>query len=155
MTASIRGRSGSRTRKCIVRVAIALVAAGAVAAPALADEASSKSAVMSRGWEFTERGGAALFSNVCAACHQANAQGAIGAGAYPPLAADKRLGSTEFALAALLGGLRGMPPVGRMMSDEQVADVINYVRTHFGNNNAGAISAADVAAARQRAKAAP
>ncbi len=27
-----------------------------------------------------------------------------------------------------------MPPVGSMMSDEQVADVVNYVRTHFGNS---------------------
>ena len=26
-----------------------------------------------------------------------------------------------------------MPPVGDMMSDAQVADVVNYVRTHFGN----------------------
>ena len=26
-----------------------------------------------------------------------------------------------------------MPPIGGMMSDAQVADVVNYVRTHFGN----------------------
>ena len=26
-----------------------------------------------------------------------------------------------------------MPPVGAMMSDDQVAAVVNYVRTHFGN----------------------
>ena len=55
----------------------------------------------------------------------------------------------------LLEGLRGMPPVGSMMSDEQVADVINYVRTHFGNSYAGTVSAAEVSTARRRANSAP
>jgi mono/diheme cytochrome c family protein len=50
----------------------------------------------------------------------------------------------------LLGGQKGMPAVGGMMSDAQVADVVNYVRTHFGNAYLGAISAADVSAARRR-----
>ena len=36
-------------------------------------------------------------------------------------------------LAVLFRGLKDMPPVGGMMSDAQVADVVNYVRTHFGN----------------------
>ena len=44
-----------------------------------------------------------------------------------------------------------MPPVGGMMTDAQVADVVNYVRTHFGNAYPGAVSAADVSAARRRA----
>ena len=30
-----------------------------------------------------------------------------------------------------------MPPLGQMMSDQQVADVVNYVRTHFGNSYPG------------------
>ena len=141
--------------KCIERIACALVAAGVVGAPALADELSSKTAPMSRGWEFAERGGADLFNNVCAACHQANAKGAIGAAAYPPLAANTKLASIDFLLIVLLDGLRGMPPVGSMMSDEQVADVVNYVRTHFGNSYAGAVSAAEVSTARRRAKPAP
>ncbi len=141
-------------RRCIERIASALVAAGAVAAPALADELSSKTAPMSRGWEFAERGGADLFNKVCAACHQANAKGAIGAAAYPPLAADTKLASTDFLLAVLLDGLRGMPPVGSMMSDEQVADVVNYVRTHFGNSY-GPVSTAEVSTARRRANPAP
>ena len=99
---------------------------------------------MSRDWEFSEQGGAELFGDVCAACHQPDAKGAVGAGAYPPLTADKKLVSTEFMLTVLFRGLKGMPPVGDMMSDAQVADVINYVRTHFGNAYPGAVSAADV-----------
>jgi mono/diheme cytochrome c family protein len=136
-------------RNCIEHLAWALVAAGAVAAPAPADELSSKTAAMSRGWEFTERGGADLFNNVCAGCHQSDAKGAVGAGAYPPLAGNTKLASTDLLLGVVLGGLRGMPPVGDMMSDEQVADVANYVRTHFGNSY-GPVSAAQVATARRR-----
>ncbi|HEY3621849.1 MAG TPA: cytochrome c [Roseiarcus sp.] len=130
--------------------AIALVASATVGAPALADDVSTRNAAMSHGWEFSEQGGADLFRNICAACHQADAMGAVGAATYPPLAEDKSLGSTDFILVELFGGLRGMPAVGAMMSDQQVADVVNYVRTHFGNSYNDAISAADVSAARRR-----
>ena len=68
----------------------ALVDCGGVGLPALAEDAPAKSAVMSHGWEFAEQGGAELFRNVCAACHQPDAKGAVGAGAYPPLADDPR-----------------------------------------------------------------
>jgi mono/diheme cytochrome c family protein len=129
--------------------AAALVVSAAVSLPALANEVEAKTAVMSHGWEFNEQGGAELFRNVCAACHQPDAKGAVGAGAYPPLAQDKNLVSTDFVLAVLLGGLRDMPPLGDMMSDAQVADVVTYVRTHFGNAYPGALSTADVAAARR------
>ena len=130
--------------------AVALIALAAVASPVAADDAPAKSPVMSHGWEFSEQGGAELFRNVCAACHQPDAKGAVGAGAYPPLAEDKNLVSTDFMLAELLGGPRGMPAVARMMSDQQVAEVVNYVRTHFGNAYPDAVSAAYVAAARRR-----
>jgi mono/diheme cytochrome c family protein len=129
--------------------AAAFVVSAAASLAALADDAPAKSPTMSHGWEFCEQGGAELFRNVCAACHQPDAKGAVGAGAYPPLADDKNLASTDFMLAVLLGGLRDMPPVGGMMSDAQVADVVNYLRTHFGNAYPGAVSAADVAAARR------
>ncbi len=130
--------------------AVALVVSAAVGAPAVAADTSTKSAVMSHGWEFSEQGGADLFRNVCAACHQPDAKGAAGAGAYPSLVADKNLDSSDFMLAVLLGGLKDMPPVGGMMRDAQVADVVNYVRTHFGNSYTDAVSAADVSAARRR-----
>ena len=41
-----------------------------------------------------------------------------------------------------------MPPFGRQLDDEQVAAVVNYVRTHFGNDYRDNVSAADVKAAR-------
>ena len=133
----------------VVLCAIALIASAAPGAPVGADDAPAKSPAMSRGWEFSERGGADLFRQVCAACHQPDAKGAVGAAAYPPLASDKKLVSTGFMLSVLLRGLHGMPPLGDMMSDAQVADVVNYVRANFGNAYPGAVSAADVAAARR------
>ena len=37
-----------------------------------------------------------------------------------------------------------MPPFGAMMSDDQVAAVVNYLRTHFGNHYRDAVTAEDV-----------
>ena len=131
---------------------VALIALGAAgASPVAADDASPKSAAMSHGWQFSEQGGEELFRNICAGCHQPDAKGAVGAGAYPSLVADAQLASADFMMSVLLGGLKAMPPVGGMMSDAQVADVVNYVRTHFGNTYSGAVSAADVAGARRPA----
>jgi mono/diheme cytochrome c family protein len=35
-----------------------------------------------------------------------------------------------------------------MFSDQQIADVVNYVRTHFGNNYKDKVTPADVKSAR-------
>jgi mono/diheme cytochrome c family protein len=129
-------------------VALSLAAVVFLAMAASAEELPSKNPSLSSGWVFGERGGAALYANICAACHQPDATGAVGAGAYPSLAGNEKLASVEYLENVLLHGLRGMPAVGRMMSDEQAADVINYVRTHFGNSYDDAVSAADVKAAR-------
>ena len=141
--------------RLVVLRAIALVVLGAAGAPTLADDAPASGVAMSHGWEFNERGGTDLFRNICAGCHQPDAKGAVGAGSCPSLAADKNLDSPDFMLSVLLGGLKGMPPVGDMMSDAQVADVVNYVRTHFGNSYSEAVSATDVSVARRRAQSAP
>jgi mono/diheme cytochrome c family protein len=131
--------------------AIALVVSAAVgASPVAADNASTRSAAMSHGWGFSEQGGEDLFRNICAGCHQPDAKGAVGAGSYPSLVADSQLVSADFMMSVLLGGLKAMPPVGDMMSDAQVADVVNYVRTHFGNSYEDAVSAEAVSAARRR-----
>src|ERR1700722_14349502 len=136
-------------------LAAALVVSAAVNAPALADDVPANSVAMSHGWEFNEQGGADLFRNICAGCHQPDAKGAVGAGSYPSLADDENLDSPDFRLSVLLGGLKGMPPVGDMMRDAQVADVVNYVRTHFGNSYSAAVSAEAVSAARRRAAPVP
>ena len=61
-------------------------------------------------------------------------KGASGAGTYPSLAGDQNLAARGYPLYVVVNGQRGMPPIGVMMNDDQVAAVVNYVRTHFGNN---------------------
>jgi len=60
------------------------------------------------------------------------------------LAANRKLEAAGYPLTVVLHGLNGMPPVGQMMSDAQVAQVVNYVRTHFGNNYTDAVKPEDV-----------
>src|SRR5579863_8490162 len=51
---------------------------------------------LSQGRGFDEQGGAAIYAKVCAACHQPDAKGAVGAAAYPALAENKNLASAEY-----------------------------------------------------------
>ncbi len=119
-----------------------------VACTASGAMADSAGATFSQGDKFTEQTGEALYANVCAACHMDQGQGAVGAGKYPALAKNTNLEAGGYPVYVLLHGLKGMPPVGQMMSDEQVAAVVNYVRTHFGNDYKDEVSVEDVAGTR-------
>jgi mono/diheme cytochrome c family protein len=143
-----RGRARRANPGRALGIALLLAVGVPCATIVLGQDLPSADPPMSAGRTFDEQGGEALYERVCAACHQSDAKGAMGAAAYPALAADNNLASADYVEAVLLHGLRGMPPVGRMMSNEQVADVINYVRSHFGNDYRKAISAADVKDAR-------
>jgi len=48
----------------------------------------------------------------------------------------------------VVNGSKGMPPFGALLDDEQVAAVVNYVRSHFGNSYPDTVSSADVRSAR-------
>ena len=103
----------------------------------------------SSGYRFVEMSGEELFVNVCQGCHMGDGAGATGAGAYPSLAADANLEAFGYPVDLVLRGRRGMPPFADMMSDDQVAAVVNYLRTHFGNNFQDMVTAKDVRDARQ------
>ena len=60
------------------------------------------------------------------------------------LAKDGNLEAGGYPVYVVVRGQRAMPPVGAMMSDDQVAAVVNYVRTHFGNQYQDAVTAEDV-----------
>jgi mono/diheme cytochrome c family protein len=104
---------------------------------------------LSTGFRFAEMTGEELFGNVCQGCHMSDARGATGAGAYPSLAGDSNLGASGYPVAIVVNGKRAMPPFGAMMSDDQVAAVVNYLRTHFGNNYRDTVTAEDVKTARR------
>jgi mono/diheme cytochrome c family protein len=111
-----------------------------------ADEAPRPS--VSTGFRFTETTGEDLFTSVCQGCHMPDGNGAAGAGTYPSLARDKNLEAKGYPVTIVVRGQRAMPPVGDLMSDDQVAAVVNYIRTHFGNQYQDAVSAEDVKTAR-------
>ena len=131
-------------------LALLLATGAGAAAQEHATHAAIPSAgpAMSEGKSFAEAGGEALYAQVCAACHQAGGEGAVGAAAYPALRHNPKLASAGYPVTVLLYGLRGMPPLGSMMTDTQVAEVVNYVRSHFDNPYGDAVAPEDVKAAR-------
>jgi mono/diheme cytochrome c family protein len=117
------------------------------AAPQAQNGGDADGAFMVTG-KFSEPDGEKLYRRVCAACHMSAAEGAEGAGMYPALASNPKLASGSYPAYVVVKGLNGMPPVGTMMTDRQVADVVNYVRTHFGNAYPEALTEAEVKALR-------
>jgi mono/diheme cytochrome c family protein len=97
---------------------------------------------------FTEQGGEAIYRSVCAGCHMPDGRGASGAGTYPSLAGDPRLAAFGYATGVVLKGRKAMPPFGDSLTNEQVAAVVSYICSHFGNGFANAPTVADVAAER-------
>jgi len=129
--------------KKIVAITGSLLIAGLFSSTAFAQ---GSGAGRFRGFE--EQGGEALYKGICQGCHMPNAQGAVGAGMYPALAKNPKLEVAGYPIAVVVNGQKAMPAFGSMLSDQQIADVINYVRTHFGNNYKDAVKPADVKAAR-------
>jgi mono/diheme cytochrome c family protein len=124
-----------------IAVALALTAATASAAAAQSDGSFSSSS------RFMQRDGEVIYRTVCQGCHMAAAQGAVGAAAYPALANDPKLAVAGFAVQIVVKGSKDMPPFGTLLDDAQVAAVVNYVRSHFGNSYADTVSADDVRSA--------
>lgn len=108
--------------------------------------------------------GQATFIGICSTCHQRDARGL--AGVFPPLAgSDFLMADRERSIRIVLGGLHGpvtvngqtfdgvMPSLGTL-TDHEIADVLTYVRSNFGNQG-DAITDAEVAAVRASLPTAP
>ena len=119
------------------------------AAPALSQQRDLGAGAMQRPGDYSFQGGEAVYAHVCQSCHMADAKGAMGAGAgYPALAKNPKLAEAGYPVSVILHGQKAMLPLGGLLSDQQVADVVNYVRGHFGNRYSGQVTAADVKAQR-------
>ena len=92
--------------------------------------------------------GGQLFTLYCSACHGADGKGATG-GTFPPLAGSPWLsGDPDRAIKIALYGLTGpaeilgktynleMPPQGAMLPDDQIAAILTFVRSSWGNQAA-------------------
>lgn len=99
-----------------------------------------------------------VYDSICTTCHQADGKGLPGA--FPALAGSEWVTrDPETPIRIVLLGLTGpievvgakfnavMPPRTEL-SDEQVAEAVTHVRSHFGNS-ASAVDAAKVAEVRK------
>jgi mono/diheme cytochrome c family protein len=133
-----------------------LLLAGLVSQPACADSAGIRDEALLK----TTDGGQ-IYAQICQGCHMPKGQGAIGAGHYPAFAHNPTMSSAPYMALTILGGRRNMPAFASRdpgdseqesfiapiwLTDAQVASVINYIRTHFGNDYKDAITADEVKA---------
>ncbi|MFL9956301.1 cytochrome c [Paraburkholderia nemoris] len=118
-----------------------------VSAQVVAQDAPSTFTI-SPGYRFTEKSGEALYNATCAGCHMPDGKGAQGAGHYPALAENPAVEAAPYVIVNVLHGRKGMPSFGDEMNDEQVAAVVNYTRTHFGNRFAGDVTPSQVRSLR-------
>ncbi|WP_423964823.1 cytochrome c [Bradyrhizobium sp.] len=92
----------------------------------------------------TMKAGGALYAHACVACHEADGSGAPRI--YPPLPGNALLQSADPAstLRIILDGAQtittprapnpgSMPGYARQWTDQQIADVTNYIRNSWGN----------------------
>ncbi len=97
---------------------------------------------------------ATLYMDHCGACHQAGGRGMPGV--FPPLAGNPVVIAPDAAniVKVVLGGVPAqgkyipMPGFASLLSDQQVADLANYIRTSWGNQAVADVSAAAVAKLR-------
>ncbi len=126
-----------------------VVLAAAEAAPATSTQSGGAAASPAMA------AGAKVYSSNCASCH--GAAGAGVPGAFPPLANnDTVTGDPNKVIGIVLGGLHGSITVGGQtyngqmpawkgtLSNDDVANVITYIRASFGNK-AGPVTTAQVA----------
>ena len=100
--------------------------------------------------------GKALYEHVCQSCHMADAKGAkLSPATYPALAGNAKLAVKAYPAIMVVNGLGAMPAFGSMLTDEQIASLVNYVRTHFGNSFADPLSAGEVKTLRPATQATP
>lgn len=83
------------------------------------------------------KAGAGVYATNCTGCHMDQGQGAPRIAAA--LAGSKLVtGRPDMSLRILLNGKDGsigeMPPLGQSLSDDQLAQVLTYIRGSFGNN---------------------
>jgi mono/diheme cytochrome c family protein len=90
------------------------------------------------------RSGEQVYTTVCLSCHQPTGQGLTGV--YPPLAGSEwPVKEPSIPIRIVLHGLMGaievagvqynnvMSPQGMLLNDQEVANVLNYIRSSWGN----------------------
>ncbi|MFL9960744.1 cytochrome c [Paraburkholderia sediminicola] len=127
---------------------MALLMGAATVSPQSVAQDAPRTFTISPGERFTEKSGEALYNATCAGCHMPDGKGAEGAGHYPALAGNPAVEAAPYVIVNVLHGRKAMPSFGDAMNDDQVAAVVNYTRTHFGNRFAGSVTPGQVRSLR-------
>lgn len=104
--------------------------------------------------------GKGVYSRVCAACHLGSGKGLLSAHIPPLAGSELAQGDSDIPIKIVLHGFRG--PITRdgsdingqmaawkdQLSDQEIADVLTYVRSSFGNSGE-VVSADDVSSVRE------
>ncbi len=115
-------------RSHILAIAVTLTAGAAAA-----QQADDSQAWFESPSRLTQQTGEGIYNAVCVACHMPGGEGAIGAGEYPALAGNEAIAFPDYPIYITVHGQAAMPPLGSILDDAQVAAVVNYIRTSFGN----------------------
>lgn len=94
--------------------------------------------------------GKSLYMDNCSACHQVTGKGVKGA--FPALAGSPLVqGDPKIVASTVLNGRAGMPAFKDDLSDADLAAILTYVRSSWGNK-APALAPKQIATARGGAK---
>ncbi len=100
-------------------------------------------------WTLTDlvKRGESVYAANCAACHQANGQGA---GPFKPLDGAAVVTSADHTnmMSIILNGVGAMPS-WKQLSDTELAAVMTYVKNSWSNNTEQVVQPAEVLAARK------
>jgi mono/diheme cytochrome c family protein len=100
--------------------------------------------------------GKTIYEHVCQSCHMADGKGGtLSPATYPALAGNAKLAVKAYPAIMVVNGLGAMPAFGSMLNDDQIASLVNYLRTQFGNTYADALSPGEVRMLRPAVQAAP
>ena len=125
--------------RALTVVAVALIVAGSNPARLAAQDNPGNKAAVEPASEGRE-----LYEQICQACHMPDAKGGAGSGTgVPALAGNPHIADKTFAINRVWNGYGGMPRFGAMLSQDQVAAVLTYVRGHF-NSYTDRLTAEDI-----------
>jgi mono/diheme cytochrome c family protein len=134
-----------------IKITLSILVAVLVA-PAVYAQSTDLQGSMERGKE--------VYASYCITCHMENGEGIESV--FPPLAkSDYLMADRKRSIVQVLKGASGEMKVngvvyngemaGFSLSDEEVSDVVNYIRNSFGNKDKGGpVKPADVAAVRTK-----
>lgn len=140
----------------MVRVIVLMISVLMVAACASPKKENAQKTEL-KGAVIDEHVGEQAYKRHCLACHQRDAGGVPGM--YPPLANNKLVSGDKAPLIhIMLNGMSGEIEVNGQkyngvmasysnLSDDEIADILNYIRSGFGNEGQE-ITASDVKALR-------